>query len=177
MLTKLKLIGIFLLVSFTLLSCTTVNYTQPRHLSGHATWAIFPFTNYTETPLAGERASSITAAILRGKGVRRLRVYESPYQAKNFLPGAQKPITRAQMLSWARRRGAMYAVVGTVTEWRYKVGIDGEPAAGVTLNIIYVPTGKVVYAASGGRSNDSHKALSYTGQILIYRLLMPVTIG
>ena len=39
---------------------------------------------------------------------------------------------------------------GAVDEWRYKVGVDGEPAAGVTLQIIDVASGDILWSGGVG---------------------------
>ena len=46
-------------------------------------------------------------------------------------------------LTWAKTTGAKYAVAGSVDEWRYKVGLDGEPATGISLNVIDLTSGQV----------------------------------
>jgi hypothetical protein len=74
-------------------------------------------------------------------------------------------------MAWARQQGARYALTGAVEEWRYKVGVDGEPAAGVTLQIIDVQTGEALWSAAGGKSGWSREALSAVAQQLIRDLL------
>jgi hypothetical protein len=72
---------------------------------------------------------------------------------------------------WARDHEVRYALAGSVEEWRYKVGVDGEPAAGVTLRIIDVPSGKTLWSGSGAQSGWSREALSAVAQKLIRKLL------
>ena len=76
-----------------------------------------------------------------------------------------------EALDWARERQARYALTGTVDEWRYKVGVDGEPAAGVTLQIIDVASGETLWSGAGGKSGWSREALSAVAQKLIRDLL------
>ena len=72
---------------------------------------------------------------------------------------------------WARTQGARYAVYGAVDEWRYKVGIDGEPAVGVALHIIDLQSNAVVWSGVGGKSGWSRESLSGVAQKLIRELL------
>ena len=65
-----------------------------------------------------------------------LRYETGPQQEALFDAGDSK--RQQEALDWARERQARYALTGAVDEWRYKVGVDGEPAAGVTLQIIDV---------------------------------------
>jgi hypothetical protein len=74
-------------------------------------------------------------------------------------------------LAWARQQGARYALAGSVDEWRYKVGVDGEPAAGVALQIIDVASGETLWSGAGGKSGWSREALSAVAQQLIRNLL------
>jgi hypothetical protein len=68
-------------------------------------------------------------------------------------------------------------VGGSVEEWRYKVGVDGEPAVGLTLAITDLDSGAVVYSASGGKSGWSREALSAVAQKLMRELLAGVQLG
>jgi hypothetical protein len=76
-----------------------------------------------------------------------------------------------EALVWAREQQVRYALTGAVDEWRYKVGVDGEPAAGVTLRIVDVATGDTLWTGAGGKSGWSREALSAVGQKLIRELL------
>jgi hypothetical protein len=76
-----------------------------------------------------------------------------------------------QALAWAKQREARYAVSGSVEEWRYKVGVDGEPVVGLALTVTDLSSGAVVYSASGGKSGWSREALSGVAQKLVKELL------
>ena len=67
-----------------------------------------------------------------------------------------------------------YVVSGVVHEWRYKTGVDGEPAVGVMLEIRELPSGKIVYSGTGARAGWARTSLSQTGQKVIDKLLAPV---
>ena len=51
------------------------------------------------------------------------------------------------------------------------MGVDGEPAAGVTLQIIDVASGDILWSGTGGKSGWSREALSAVAQKLIRDLL------
>jgi nucleotide-binding universal stress UspA family protein len=97
------------------------------------------------------------------------RYPSSLQQEALFDSGDRKQQEEAQ--AWARQQGARYALTGTVEEWRYKVGVDGEPAAGVTLQIVDVGSGDMLWSATGGKSGWSREALSAVAQQLIRNLL------
>ena len=77
----------------------------------------------------------------------------------------------AEADKWARSVGARYAIYGAVDEWRYKVGIDGEPAVGVALHIMDLQNNSVVWSGVGGKSGWSRESLAGVAQKLIKQLL------
>lgn len=153
-----------------LAGCSTTDRGSAPALQRQATWAVLPFENHTETPMAGQRAEAIAEALLHAKGVGEVKRYAGPAQ-QDTLFGAPGGAGAESSLNWARDLGAAYALTGTVDEWRYKVGVDGEPAAGVTLRIIDVKTGATLWTGAGGKSGWSREALSAVGQKLIRGLL------
>ena len=56
-------------------------------------------------------------------------------------------------------------------EWRYKVGVDGEPAVGMMLQITDLKSGQVVWSGSGGKTGYSRESLSGTAQKLLNQML------
>ena len=154
-------------------ACSTVDIGPEPVLEANAQWALLPFANHTETPQAGLRAESISENVLRANGVANLRHYPAALNNETLF----EPMDRKQMdaaLEWARGENLKYALTGTIDEWRYKVGIDGEPAVGMTLQLIDVASGNVVWAASGGKSGWSREALSAVAQKLSRKLLSPI---
>jgi TolB-like protein len=154
-------------------ACSTVSVPPAPALDRNAPWALLPMVNHTETPQAGLRAEAILESLLRGGGIASLRRYPSSIGGDAlFEPSERKGVDRA--LDWARSQGARYAVTGTVDEWRYKVGVDGEPAVGFTLQVLDVQSGKVLWSAAGGRTGWSREALSAVAHQLLTRLSAPL---
>jgi 23S rRNA pseudoU1915 N3-methylase RlmH len=92
---------------------------------------------------------------------------EDAYQdfAKRFPPELRLE------LNAVKSTGAKYAVAASVDEWRYKVGLDGEPAAGVTVNIIDLSTGQVVWSGTAAKTGWSREAVSAVAQKVVDDLL------
>ena len=160
-----------LLFALTLLAaCSTLDRSAAPTLGANALWVVLPFANNTETPLAGSRAEAIAEGLLRSQGIAKLRrVPAALQQDALFEPGDRKQQEAA--LAWAREQGARYALGGSVDEWRYKVGVDGEPAVGLTLQIIDVASGDTLWSGTGGKSGWSREALAAVAQQLIRDLL------
>ncbi|GAA4014995.1 penicillin-binding protein activator LpoB [Actimicrobium antarcticum] len=154
-------------------ACSTLHVGTAPTLEPGARWAILPFVNQTETPQAGLRAESIAESLLRVDGISKLQRYPTALNTETLF----EPMDRKQFdaaLAWARSEKIRYALAGSVDEWRYKVGIDGEPAAGVTLQVIDVQSGDVLWAAAGGSTGWSRESLSGVAQKLVAKLLRPV---
>lgn len=160
-----------LVTLIALAACSTVDVAPRGNLEPRARWAVLPFFNHTETPQAGSRAAAIVESVLRTRGLTDLERAPQPDAETLFDP---TPPSLDKSLAWARGAGVRYALTGTVSEWRYKVGVDGEPAVGLTLQAIDVSDGKVVWSASGGRSGFSREALSAVAQKLARDLTAPL---
>ncbi|EQD28248.1 lipoprotein, partial [mine drainage metagenome] len=77
-------------------------------------------------------------------------------------------------MDWASQNRIQYALTGSVQEWRYKTGVDGEPAVSVTFNLVDMTTGKTVWSATGSRTGWSRSSVGSVGQTLIDQLLIPI---
>jgi TolB-like protein len=163
----LKLIGLGICAA-SLVACATSiqSSVNQGELSPQAKWVMLPIVNNTDTPQAGLSAEALVEHQMRRRGVTALQHYPVALSRDSlFEPTERKVVDEAQQ--WARDQGARFAVTGSVQEWRYKVGIDGEPAVGVTLKVLDLSTGQVVWSVSGARSGWSRQALSAVAQSLL----------
>lgn len=157
------------LMATLVVGCGVLDSARRPELVPDAAWALLPILNHTETPQAGLRAEAITESLMVTNGLAVTR-YPAQMQTETlFEPTDRKSVDQA--LGWAKKQNARYAVTGAVDEWRYKVGVDGEPAVGVTLTIIDVQTGRTLWSGAGGRTGWSREALSAVAQKLIRQLL------
>lgn len=161
---------LLILLTCGLAACSTVDRVSGPNLDAQAKWALLPIQNQTETPQAGLRSEAIVETLLRSQGVADLQHYPVELNTETvFEPSEKKLADQAQ--AWAKEQGIRYGVTGAITEWRYKVGIDGEPAVGASLQVIDLDTGKVVYSAAGGKSGWSRDSLAAVAQKLLRSLV------
>jgi polysaccharide biosynthesis protein PelC len=160
----------FLLV---LSACTgsVINYSSYKAINLNSKIVVIPFANYTETPLAGERAMSITASLLKSRGIDNVLTYQNNTPNHGVLLGMDKATSRKTLLAWARSTGARYAMTGSINEWTYKVGLDGEPVVGISLQLIELSSKHTVWTAVGSVSGGSRIAVSTVAQKLINSML------
>ena len=96
--------------------------------------------------------------------VGRKRIQVSP--GALILAGAEE--LRHQQ--WLQQQGGDYLVTGSVEEWRYKSGLDGEPAVGLSLKITSLSDNRIVWSGSASRSGWPRESLSGTAQKVIQQL-------
>jgi TolB-like protein len=167
----LKLLGLGLCAA-ALVACTTAIQSSAKQgsLDPAAKWAMLPIVNNTDTPQAGLSAEALVEHQLRRRGITALQHYPVILSRDSlFEPTERKVVDEAQQ--WARDQGVRFVLLGSVQEWRYKVGIDGEPAVGVVLKVLDLSTGQVVWSVSGAKSGWSREALSAVAQKLLTELL------
>jgi polysaccharide biosynthesis protein PelC len=144
-------------------------------LESGAKWVILPVANHTETPQAGQRAEVLLESLLRQRGVQSVERPAS-LPAGDLVGDLPDRKVMQEAQRWATAQGYRYALTGAVDEWRYKVGVDGEPAVGVVLKVIDLSSGDVVWTAAGAKAGWSREALSAVGQKVIRDMLGQLTL-
>ena len=161
-----------LLAAGLLGGCAVTDRVSGVHADASARWAVLPLENTTTTPMAGARAQAVSRALLHTLGVRD--VLRPPAASADALfdpaPGADMDAA----LAWARGAQVRYLLTGSVEEWLYKVGVDGEPVVGLALHIIDVNDGSTVWSGVGARTGWGRESLAGVAQKLLKSLLEPV---
>lgn len=161
-----------LVLCLWLSACAVVNISDSGKtaLSRNARWVMLPVLNHTETPQAGLRAETILVPLLHQQGLEKLATYPASMGRESLLLGNEQA-SQEEARRWAKEQGFRYAVTGSVDEWRYKVGVDGEPAVGMNLLVWDLNSDKIVWSAVGGKSGYSREAVSAVAQKLARDLL------
>jgi len=167
---KVKMLIGFLCVG--LLASCAVRDVPDDQLSFNAQqrWVMLPVLNYSSEPRAGERTEAILGTLLQMKGVNRLTVYPNVVSSDG-LPELNERKRLNQALGWAKSQGFKYGFTGTINEWRYKSGLDAEPAVGFTLQLMNIKTGTVIWSSSGARSGWGRESLSGNAQKVLGKLV------
>ena len=150
--------------------CSVVKTTPEKTaLEVSARWTLLPFENLAQAPQGAERIERIVSVLLRSRGVQ---LADYPREArKNPLLLVDDRARYQKALAWAKKEGFRYGVTGSLNEWRYKAGLDGEPAVGVTLRVVDLKSEQVVWSASGARAGWGREGVAMTAQKLLDRLL------
>jgi polysaccharide biosynthesis protein PelC len=168
-------ISIQTILCILLTACSIHEIQQTAPLSARASWIMLPFTNHSDSPEAGERVADIAATLLRSQHHIQLQETHIPTEQASPELNQQKLITAA--INWGKQQKYQYGLGGSVQEWHYKSGLDGEPAVGITLTLINLATGEVVWSAVGSKTGWGRESVSGTGQKLLTELLdgLPLT--
>jgi hypothetical protein len=165
----LRILAIISLV--ILAGCTRINSSQMVQTVPNSLWGMAIFTNNTEVPQAGFRAMNITAGVLRSKGIQYIAFYPSNASCSKLIVCPNATPTVEQVLRWAYHKHLTYVMMGAVNEWDYKVGLDGEPIVGLSLQLYHVPSGKLIWSSVGSKIGTSRSGLAVIAQKLISGML------
>jgi TolB-like protein len=167
----MKKMALALLATLLLSACSSLQTSNMNDaINRYDKWAMLPMVNNTDTPQAGLRAEAIVHTLMLNRGLKELSLY--PVELNNdtlFEPSERKLVDKTR--EWAKSQGIRYVITGSVEEWQYKVGVDGEPAVGLTLKVIDLNNNTVVWSAVGAKSGWSRSALSAVAQDLARDLL------
>ena len=136
---------------------------------------LLPIANNTDTPQAGLSAEAMLEHQLRRRGIVGVQHYPAALSRDSLFEPTERKVSE-DAEKWARGQGARFALLGSVQEWRYKVGIDGEPAVGMALKVLDLSSGEVVWSASGAKSGWSREALSAVGQSVLTDMLNTISL-
>lgn len=157
-------------------ACGTIRETSAPSIGPGDSIAVAAVANYTETPDAGRSAETIAANVLRTNGITDVRLAPADPATNSMFDTASRG-NNEKKLEWARSQQIRYVLTGAVEEWRYKVGVDGEPAIGVTFELVDVQSGKTVWSSTGSRIGWSRSGLLNVAQKVIGNVLAPLHAG
>ena len=132
-----------------------INATQEEKL----TLTLFRLSNYTDTPRAGMRAANILEGILQTKS------FEVNSHIEMKIP------TKEEAREIAFKDGSIYYMYGGVSEWRYKTGIDGEPAVSLVCAIYKTEDASLLWSATGADSDWGNASIGVVAQNLLEDML------
>lgn len=121
--------------------------------------SLFQLENYTDTPRAGMRAANLLEGVLKAKG----------YKVISHVSDLSYSFDKAAKT--AKDENAQYFVYGGVSEWRYKTGIDGEPAVSIQLSLYDTENSKLVWSATGSDSDWGNGSIGTTAQELLMEMV------
>jgi polysaccharide biosynthesis protein PelC len=173
---SLKKLVLLIVATLLLCNCAVYEVQKSEPLESSANWVILPMINHSDTPEAGARAADIAATLLRARGIKQLSNYV-PAAKDGIIPELDQQKVLQEAINWAIAQGFRYGLGGSVQEWRYKSGLDGEPAAGITLTVIDLNSGQIIWSASGSRAGWGRESVSGVAHKLMAVLIDGLTLA
>ncbi|GAB6888559.1 pellicle/biofilm biosynthesis outer membrane protein PelC [Desulfothermus okinawensis JCM 13304] len=159
------IIGILFIFFISSCGVKVINITNGLTLNKEKKFAVIPFENFTDTPLAGCSVASIVEGILYSRGYKlQTKVWSIPKTEPS-----KKDIEKIK--EKAIEMGAEFIVMGSVNEFRYKTGIDGEPAVSLTLLLYDAKAQKVVTGSTASATGWANESLGTIAQKLINKVI------
>ena len=131
-----------------------------------ARWALLPILDYSDSTQAGARIEDTLTSLLRTRLKIDMTKYPAPTDGEVSVDLDERQRYQ-RAVSWAKGEGFVYGVGGSVNEWRYRSGADGEAAVGFTIEVVDLQSGKTVWSATGARSGWGRETASGTAQRLL----------
>lgn len=168
---------LFIIVFMT--GCTNMKVVNSNLviLPSDARIVVGPLANFSDTPLANRQVESILVSLLQANGFRQISLYPRHKSCEKLLYCPDEAQSKSQVIQWARSKHFNYLIMGATNEWRYKVGLDGEPVAGVSLQVVDVPSGRTIWTSVGSVIGGSRSGLDLVGQSLLKCLLATISVS
>ena len=139
-----------------------------------ATWVVAPLINNTATPYAGQRAARLIRALLAQRVTGQVLMPPAEPDASG-LPTDNGEAAEQAARGFASQQGARYLINGSVDEWHYKIGLDGQPAVGFTLTLVDIDSGKTLWTGAASASGGSREGVAVLAQKTLDRLITRLT--
>ena len=168
---------IFIIVSFVLMTLGCSSYHSERELTelSSKNWALMPVANYSQSPLAGQQLEDMLSSLLFQRGVS-LAQYPR-IETSNNIPTLANNTATPEQINWLAQQNVDYVLSGSVQEWHYKTGLDGEPAVTVTLNLHRKSNNELVWSVTGARSGWGRESIGYAAHEVLNSLLADLPLG
>lgn len=163
------LLACLALVLLTACASTSFHAGPAPTIERSASWVVAPLLNNTATPYAGQRAAQLVSALLAQRGVGPVQVAPAPADATG-LPIDNGTGAEEAAKAFALQQHAHYLVRGSVDEWTYKIGLDGQPAVSFTLSVVDLGSDKVIWTGAASASGGSRQGVAVLAQNTLDRL-------
>ena len=162
-----RLLGVAFFIFF-MMGCSAIVNKNNVTLPLNKKYAIGSFWNYTETPMAGLRASTIVESVLSKKNISLISLIGGSDEMEL---SKSKLTLLNETKEQAKQLGVDYLIVGNVQEWRYKTGIDGEPVVSYSIRVIDLESERVLFNGVGAKSGWGHKSIGVVAQEIAENLI------
>lgn len=142
---------IILLVFLASVSCSyQQDYVKGKEIHSKARWvAILPLVNLTSHPNAGRIVSDLLSTeIYATTDFQIMEQTEMLEKFKGKETDLDEVLEKAVALNVGKSLGVDTVIFGSVTEFRYKRGLDEDPVVGINIRMLDVKNDRILWAGS-----------------------------
>ncbi|GLP96345.1 hypothetical protein [Paraferrimonas sedimenticola] len=149
-------------------ACASQYGSDSPQLDSSKPFYVLPLNNQSNMPLAQAQAEQLLASVLAEQGVK---VVLYPKQQVSDIEASLTPQKRwTEAMQWLESQPNGYVVGGSIQEWQYKYGLDGEPAIGITITLSDKQQ-KELWRGSVSKSGWGRESISHIGMKAMEDLL------
>lgn len=159
-----KVVYLIGIVIFFVSCISSKNISRAPKLNKSEKIAVLTFINNSETPSSGLKVKNIIENELFSKGYNVVFL-NADHETDNI---TEKEIYKKidEM-----KKDIKYFVFGYINEWRYKSGIDFEPAVSLTINIYDAKSDSIVWSGRISENGSSYSSTSNIASKAVKKLL------
>jgi hypothetical protein len=131
------------------------------------------FENGTQEENAGQTIRDILETILIRRGIAVETIYNPSREATEQIHRSSYDI-QSPIFEKARSKKLTHLVTGTIHEFRYKTDLNGNPAVGLTLRVVEVDSGKIVWQATGSYAGPGKSTLTACAQKVLHDVVKQI---
>jgi len=181
---KKLIISILLLTLFGLFGCSYHQaYTRGTEIQAKARRvALLPLVNLTSYPNAGRIVGDLLATELYAlTNFQLLERTEMLQKLKGNEDDLDYVLEKVDAQKLGKMLGVDTVIYGSVSEYRYKRGLDESPVVGINIRLLDVKTGRILWAASrseiGGCFWFCEDSLNRLAQKVCHRMVLNMIKG
>lgn len=180
----LVILALSLVAGFGAVGCSTpgdLHLRMGRDFVEKGVWAspamkvaVLPFTNWTDNPHAGGITARLFASELYHRQLFSVMEPAETEQGLGAMETPQGAFRQDLAQETGRRLGVDAVVVGSVSEFAYQHGLREEPAVGLSIRLVRVDDGKLLWTASHSEIGSGwwrRDSLNLTAQRVVARML------
>jgi TolB-like protein len=123
---------------------------------------IIPFANLTQNPLAGYKVASIANGVIKEHNIK---------VDNSLFTYPEKDYSLKEIQNILNQYTDGYIVTGFVNEYKYKAGIDANPAVSITLKVYDAKNKKYIFTATISETGNAYDSLGVITQNCLKALM------
>ncbi len=152
--------SIILTACLVLSGCAAQLSSSSPELDSNQVVYIMPLTNQSTMPMAQAQVEQLLVSTLAEQGLK-VEIYPK-VKATDLQASIEPEARQNEAKTWLAAKPSGYVMSGSVQEWQYKYGLDGEPVVGVTLQLTDLQ-GRLLWQGSVAKTGWGRESITQLG--------------